>query len=336
MKVSDRLVESASAKFRQGLVIHSPAMQKIFQTAQRLAASSIPVLIIGETGSGKELVARAIHGGGARRHRPLQCVNCGGIPTNLAESTLFGHERGSFTSANQQTVGVFESAQGGTVLLDEVGELPPNAQTVLLRVLETKRFNRVGSTKDIRVDVRVVAATHEDLETMVKQGRFREDLLYRLNALTLEIPPLRERPEEIEPLIHFFLKLATQAGESAVEHIEPEALDLLKRYTWPGNVRELRNAIEHALVIAPSATITTEDLPQRVRQAQSPFFAPQTSAGLQAEVKRYEAELILQALAECDWNRQKAAQALQLPLRTLAYKMRSHHIKKSAYQKTMP
>ncbi len=349
------LHEAAPAK-PEGLVIQSPAMKEVYQTVERLAATAIPVLIIGETGTGKEVVARAVHQGGKRKDKPIRSVNCGGIPSQLVESTLFGHEKGAFTGADKQAPGVFESADGGTVLLDEIGELPPAAQAALLRVLETKRFSRVGSSKEIEVDVRILAATHKDLETMVKSGDFREDLLYRLNAMTLKLPPLRDRIEEIEPLAKHFMHQAARANDLQINQIDPDALSLLMRYSWPGNVRELRNAIERAVVIAQEKAITTDDLPEKVRDLQPPEPAPEPEPGgfqpspssalsvpgslfegepglsdeidLKAEVNRYEAKLIVRALDHCKWDRTVAAQSLGVPLRTLSHKMQVYGIKK--------
>ena len=315
-----------------GPVVCDPAMIEVLDTAGRLASSAIPVLLIGETGSGKEVVAQAIHGGGKRRDEPLICVNCGAIPHQLVESTLFGHERGAFTGANQRSRGVFESAQGGTVLLDEVGELPPPAQAALLRVLETKRFSRVGSSKEVEVDVRLLAATHRDLEQMASEGDFRRDLLYRLNAMTLGIPPLRQRPGDIEPLARHFLAQANRDNDRKIRDIGPTARDLLRAYSWPGNVRELRNAIERAVVIASLDVIGPGDLPETIR-AQMPALqaAPPTAAApepegpidLRDELARVEADMIRRALREADGNRSKAAAALGLPVRTLTYKLHS-------------
>jgi DNA-binding NtrC family response regulator len=322
----DEPAEEATA----GLVVHSQAMQEVYKTVERLAATAIPVLIIGETGTGKEVVARAVHQNGKRKDKPIRCVNCGGIPSQLVESTLFGHEKGAFTGAEKQSAGVFESADGGTVLLDEIGELPPAAQAALLRVLETKRFTRVGSTKEIEVDVRILAATNRDLEAMVKSSDFREDLLYRLNAMTLKLPPLRDRLEEIEPLTRHFMRQAAQANDLQIDQIDPDALSLLKRYSWPGNVRELRNAIERAVVIAQEKAITTDDLPERVRDLQPPEPAPEPEGDidLKVEVNRYEAKLIVRALDRCKWDRTVAAQTLGIPLRTLSHKMQVYGIKK--------
>jgi len=310
-------------------VAASPVTKRLLATAERLASSVIPVLLLGETGTGKEVVARVIHDRGRRKDHPMICVNCGAIPDQLVESTLFGHEKGAFTSAGSRNRGVFESADGGTVLLDEVGELPAPAQAALLRVLESKRFTRVGSSDEIEVDVRVIAATHRDLGAMCSEGAFREDLLYRLNAMTLTVPPLRDRPDEVEPLAHRFVDLANEANGCAVRHIAPDALDLLQRYRWPGNVRELRNAIERAVVIALDDVITAADLPEQVRELHPPSpLSPATDtvealppADLKAELGRVEATLIRDALARADWDRKLAADLLGIPTRTLSHKM---------------
>ncbi len=320
--------------------LRSQAMRALYLEARRLAASPLPVLIQGETGTGKEVLARFIHGEGPRREKPLVCVNCGGIPAQLVESTLFGHVKGAFTGAAGSAAGVFEAADGGSVLLDEIGELPLPAQAALLRVLENRRFCRVGSTQEIEVDVRVLAATHRDLEAMCREGRFREDLLYRLNVMPLQVPPLREHPEDIEPLALHFLAEAGRGAARIVRAIHPEALALLVRWHWPGNVRELRNAIERAVLIAEQDTIQPSDLPERIRGTHSlpppAAAAPPASAGplrLREELDRREAQLILEALRRCDFNRERAAAELGLPLRTLAHKMKQHGIRRVRYEK---
>ncbi len=330
-----------------GPVAASRAMRKLFTTVDRLAGSVIPVLLIGETGSGKEVVARAIHERGPRASAPLICVNCGGIPAQLVESTLFGHEAGAFTGAGARAKGVFEAADGGTVLLDEIGELPAPAQAALLRVLEDKRFTRVGSTDEIAVDVRVLAATHRDLEERSRAGTFREDLLYRLNAMTLTVPPLRDRPEDIPALAARFVEQANQDNGCQVGGLSDEVVALLSAYPWPGNVRELRNAMARAVVIAEGEQIQVEDLPDRIRTGTThtgrvPIgtdpepagaAAPEPIADLKAEVARYEAALILRALEDCDGDRTRAAEQLGLPVRTLAYKMKAHGIRKATYDR---
>ncbi len=328
-------------------VVQSAAMREVFRTAGRLASSSIPVLITGETGTGKEVLARFLASSGKRTNRPLVCVNCGAIPGQLIESTLFGHVKGAFTGASQAAKGVFEAADGGTVLLDEVGELPAPAQAALLRVLEDKRLTRVGATKEIEVDVRVLAATHRDLEAMCDEGTFRWDLYYRLNAMTLPIPPLRDRVEEIEPLTRQFVEQSNRANDCHVAGIDDAALDLLSRYHWPGNVRELRNAIERAVVIAFDETITADELPEPVRRlaeavpdrplATGEVTAEEAQVGdeavnLKDELGRVEAELILAALRRTGWNREEAARALGVSLRTLARRMAAHGIRRVSYE----
>ena len=251
-------------------IVAGPVMRELLETVGRLAASRIPVILQGETGVGKEVLARLIHDSGSRKDRPMVCVNCGAIPPSLVESTLFGHERGAFTGATQQQKGVFEEADGGTVFLDEIGELPLAAQAALLRVLETKKITRVGSTREIAADVRIIAATHRDLDAMCREGTFREDLYYRMNTMMLTIPPLRDRTDEIELLSLRFLRQANETSHGRVRAIDPRALARLKDYSWPGNVRELRNAIERAVVIARTETIQEHDLPARVRSADGP------------------------------------------------------------------
>jgi DNA-binding NtrC family response regulator len=335
----------------QGPVVRSPAMRDIYATIERLANKVIPVLLIGETGTGKEVVARAIHEGGPRSKKRMACINCGAIPATLVESVLFGHERGAFTGASHHSKGIFEEADGGTVLLDEIGELSASAQAALLRVLETKQITRVGSNKEIPVDVRIIAATNRDLEAMCEQGHFREDLLYRINAMTLKIPPLCERPEEIAPLAELFIQQANEANGCNVQGIEIEAMRPLHQYPWPGNVRELRNAIERAVVITHSERITIEDLPQRVLDhargltagAKRPSTEQEDEQGTQGSLdlddgvdfktrmQRLEAQVILEALRQADWNRAEAAQLLQMPVRTLSHKINQHGIKKLGY-----
>jgi DNA-binding NtrC family response regulator len=348
------------------LVVNSPLMRALVELAMRAARSSIPVLLHGETGTGKEVIARFIHEHSPRRGGPLICVNCGAIPALLVESTLFGHERGAFTGANQQQKGVFEAAAGGTVLLDEIGELPAAAQAALLRVLETKRVTRVGSTREIEVDVRVIAATHRDLEAMCDASTFRLDLLYRLNALTLKIPPLRARREDIGQLAACFLRQVNEASQGHVRSIAADALALLESYSWPGNVRELRNAIERAVVIAEGEVVTARDLPERVRSTMSVMMPPpaglraaepsrasdsgvghvhrdaaprgavpaplgsgEGAGSLRSRLDQIEAELLIEALREAEWNQTEAAKRLDVPLRTLQHKIRAYGIKKS-------
>ncbi|MEZ4313836.1 MAG: sigma 54-interacting transcriptional regulator [Polyangiaceae bacterium] len=248
-------------------LLHVPGLAPVLELGRRVARAAIAVLIVGETGTGKELVARYLHENSPRATSPMVAVNCAAIPRELLESTLFGHEKGAFTGATQARRGVFEAADKGTVFLDEVGELSAGAQAALLRVLESKTVVRVGSTGEVPVAVRIVAATHRDLDAMAEQGQFRSDLLFRLNSVVIEIPPLRERRSDIRPLAEHFLREANRENGRSLAGIEGSALELLTSYAWPGNVRELRNAIERAVVVAMGERIAPEDLPERVRRA---------------------------------------------------------------------
>lgn len=321
----------------------SPAMREVLEMAGRLGVEVLPVILQGETGSGKEVVARFIHSSGPRKSRPMVCVNCAAIPASLVESTLFGHERGAFTGAAQQHKGVFEVADGGTLFLDEIGELPLPAQAALLRVIETKRLTRLGSSREIAVDVRILAATHRDLEAMSEAGTFRSDLYYRLSAMLLGVPALRERTEEIEPLARFFL---AETGRARVRDISPEAVAVLQGYGWPGNVRELRNAIERAVVVARGEIIVEGDLPVKIRQASTrrpggaappsvedtlsgdeAICAPTPRSGVEGDLKlrlqEYESRLIVDTLLATGWNQTEAARRLGMPIRTLSYKIKA-------------
>jgi two-component system response regulator AtoC len=333
-------------------LVAGSVMREVLETVSRVAASRIPVVLQGETGTGKEVIAGLIHDRGPRRHKPMVPVNCGAIPLSLVEGTLFGHERGAFTGAIQQQKGVFEEADGGTVFLDEIAELSLVAQASLLRVLETGKFCRVGSSRELSCDVRVIAATHQDLEVMCENGRFRSDLFYRLNAITINIPPLRERPDEIELLAMRFLQQANQLNQRHVQGIEPTALAVLRSYRWPGNVRELKNAIERAVVITSTDKIGVKDLPARVRgmrsaadsspripqdelleegEARTPFPTnpPDSSSSgeLRARVQEYEAQIISEALRLAGGNRTQAARQLGMPVRTLTHKIKMLGIK---------
>jgi DNA-binding NtrC family response regulator len=308
------------------IIAESPAMQAVLKTATRLARGVIPVLLIGETGVGKEVLARYLHESGPRREKPLICVNCASIPPPLLESSLFGHEKGAFTGAIGTREGVFEAAEGGTLLLDEVGELTASAQAALLRVLENKRVMRVGSTKEIPIDVRIIAATHRDLELMSERGEFRQDLLYRLNALALAIPPLRERREDIPVLARKFLADANLANASSVRDIEEDALELLVEHAWPGNVRELRNVIERATVVSETGTITPADLPAHIGSTVEP--ASDSEVDFRTRMERLEVEVIVAALEKCGWNQTQAARKLEMPLRTLQYKLKTLNIER--------
>ena len=312
----------------------SRSMRDVLETAVRVARSAVPVLILGETGTGKEVLARTVHDASARRDGPFISVNCAAIPASLAESILFGHERGAFTGATQRTQGVFEAALGGTVFLDEVGELSAPVQAALLRVLESKMFTRVGSTKEVASDVRIVAATHRDLEAMVQAGAFRQDLLYRLNAVTLEIPPLRERKEDIPDMVSELL--AQAAGDvSPAPALDPDVIQILEAYAWPGNIRELRNVLERAVAVADAPLITLDHLPERLRTLRVPLRAEAlvepvaatidlaaSPADYRAAMETIEADYLRFALEQNAWNQTHTARRLNMPLRTLVHRMK--------------
>ncbi len=318
-------------------VVVSERMQELFRVARRVASRAASVLVLGETGTGKEIIARTIHEAGARRDKPFRALNCGAIPGTLLESVLFGHEKGAFTGAGQACKGVFEQAHGGTLFLDEVGELSLAAQAALLRVLETKTVCRVGASREITVDVRVVAATHCDLEAMVGAGTFRADLFHRLNVLCLSVPPLRERVDEIPSLAEHFLQIAGQDADSSLLGITDDAMDALCRHTWPGNVRELRNVIERAVLLCSGDTLDVADLPERLRGravARVDTLPPDPDAGARDadggfadHVRAYEVKLITEALRKTRDNQKKAAELLRMPLRTLVHKIRVYGLR---------
>jgi DNA-binding NtrC family response regulator len=311
-------------------------MREVCQLARKLARSDIPVLIQGETGVGKGVVAEYIRSCRSSQDSPFLWLNCGSIPAQLAESTLFGHERGAFTGAAERSKGLFEAAHGGTLVLDEIGELCSSAQAALLRVLDTHRFSRVGSTRELHVDVRILAATHRDLEQMSERGEFRRDLLYRINAGVISIPPLRERPEDIEPLALHFLRHLHRAGGSQVTEIDAQAIRVMKDHPWPGNVRELHNAVRRGAAVARGHQLTANDLPSSVhgggRGAASENRRPSPQLdrastpeemrwGLRAQLREYEASLIRTALDKARGNKTECARLLQIPYRTCVRKI---------------
>jgi DNA-binding NtrC family response regulator len=256
---------SGTLTFRD-IITRSPRMHAVLRTAEKAAASTIPVLVAGPSGVGKELIARAIHGSGVRRSKPFVAVNCGAIPDNLVESILFGHEKGAFTGATERHTGKFVEASGGTLFLDEVGELPPAAQVKLLRAIQEGEVEPVGARKSVKVDVRIISATNRDLTADVRNGRFREDLFYRLHVFPIAVPPLAERPEDIPELVrHFLLRFAAEEGKR-IGRVSREALGLLTAYRWPGNVRQLENAVFRAVVLAETDEIGVEDFPQIATQ----------------------------------------------------------------------
>ena len=256
-----------SDEHKEGIVGSSGPMQQVFKVIGQVATSDVTVMITGESGTGKELVARSIHRHSHRSARPFVAVNCSAIPENLIESELFGHERGSFTGATAQRLGKFEVCDGGTIFLDEIGDMTPTTQTKILRVLQEGEIQRVGSSETIKVNVRVLAATNKNLETLVKDKEFREDLYYRLNVVRLRLPPLRERVEDVPQIVDFFLQSLAKAKKTKARKVSPEALAILCRHSWPGNVRELENMIYRSAVIAQGDAILPKDLPDEVRQS---------------------------------------------------------------------
>jgi DNA-binding NtrC family response regulator len=305
-------------------------MRNLYALVARAARTTLPVLIQGETGSGKELVARAVHDQSPRAKAAFKALNCATIPAHLLESVLFGHERGAFTGAERQAAGVFEQSQNGTVFLDEVGELSAHAQAALLRVLEQRCIVRVGGSREIAVDVRVVAATHRNLEAMVAKGEFREDLMFRLDALTLRVPPLRERNEEIVPLAQLFLQRAREQWGGGAIAFSADALDVLSSYAWPGNVRQLKNIVERAAVVCATACVELEDLPSHLwgdsqpEAALSPEVGNTTFRALPDLVREFEIGKIREALTKAHGNQAQAARLLGVPRRTLANKVQAY------------
>jgi DNA-binding NtrC family response regulator/pSer/pThr/pTyr-binding forkhead associated (FHA) protein len=319
-------VEAAHAPTPKHAVVADPAMRRVYSLVERIADSQMTVLILGETGVGKELVAEAIHQGSSRKAAPLIKLNCAALPETLLESELFGHERGAFTGAERRKIGFFEAASGGTLFLDEIGEMPLTLQAKLLRVLERKVITRVGGTTEVAVDTRLIAATHRDLETEVRAGRFRQDLMYRVGGFTLVVPPLRDRAAEIVPLAEHFARAAAAEQERTAPAIDEGAREALTGYTWPGNVRELKNAIERALVLC-SDSITAMDLPDKLRDAAQrvrPVAAAADVRGHLAEVERAAIVAALEAEAQ---NQTRAARRLGLSRRALIYKMEKYGLK---------
>jgi two-component system, NtrC family, response regulator AtoC len=316
----DNRFESILAKSRE--------MLEIFRTITKIADFKTTVLITGESGTGKELVARAIHARSNRKAMPFVAVNCGAIPENLLESELFGHKRGAFTDASSDRRGLFEESTGGTLFLDEIGELPNNLQVKLLRALQEDSIRRLGDPRDIKVDVRIIAATHRDVAADVKAGRFREDLFYRIHVLSIHVPPLRERREDINLLIdHFLMRNNARLG-TGIRGLSPEVRRLLLEYSWPGNVRELENTIERAMVLAETDRIEEADLPERIREALDPVQVQLATGELSIKktTAAIEQILIRRALQKTKGNRTRAADLLEISHRALLYKIKDYLI----------
>jgi DNA-binding NtrC family response regulator len=310
-----------------GIVGSAAVMRRVFETASSVAASTASVLITGESGTGKELIARSIHFSSLRKEKPFIVLNCAALSEGVLESELFGHERGAFTGAVATKKGRFELAHEGTLFIDEVGEMSLAAQVKLLRVIQEHEFERVGGTRTIRTDVRIVAATNKNLEAEVKRGSFREDLFYRLNVVNIHIPPLRERREDIEPLArHFLQKFARETGKK-IDQLSPRTLSCLLAYDWPGNVRELQNVIERAVVLAKSGVITPRDLPQGLQGPdQICLQLPERGGSLTEILEDLERQLILQTLHREEGSQTRAAAALGIKRTTLRYKMEKYRL----------
>jgi transcriptional regulator with GAF, ATPase, and Fis domain len=324
---------------RGAIVGRSDAMQEVFRLVEQVAPARSTVLITGESGTGKELIAKAIHEASPRVGKAFVTVNSSNIPSELLESELFGHTRGAFTGAVAAKKGLFEVADGGSIFLDEIGDIPPETQVRLLRVIQEREFTPLGDTTPRRVDVRIIAATNIDLKEAVKQGAFREDLYYRLAVVPIELPPLRDRREDILPLVqHFIKKYNEENGRQVAEQIAPEVLALLEAYSWPGNVRELENAVERAVVIAPGNEITRECLRPEISDPQSVVNTSTDGASAGAvhdigrgvnfydEVRRFEIDLIRRALDQTGGHQSRAARLLGMNATTLNSKIKTYNI----------
>ncbi len=307
------------------IVGSSPVLLEALNVAMRMASSDATVLISGETGTGKELVAKAVHMRSARRERPFMTINCGAIPRELLESELFGHVKGSFTGALTHKKGKVEIADGGTLLLDEIGEMPLELQVRILRLIQEREIEKIGATSPTKVDVRIVAATHRDLSAMVREGTFREDLYYRLLVVPIRLPPLRERVGDVETLVeHFFVKSRVKHGRLDLV-MPPDVLQAFQSYSWPGNVRQLENGVERVVLLAKGPELAVSDLPEflRLESAASPMpLIPLPEGGV--SLKDFEKQMLLQALKKCGGNQTRAARYLNVSRRTLAYRLEKH------------
>ncbi len=322
----------------ESIVGMSPRMDEVYNLLKKVADTDSTILIQGESGTGKELVARALHFNSTRQHQPFVAINCSALPENLLESELFGHKKGSFTGATQDKAGLFEEAEGGTIFLDEVNSMAPPLQTKLLRVLQERQIRRVGETKSVPINVRVLAATNESLHEKIKTGNFREDLYYRLAVIPIEMPPLRDRTEDIPLLVNFFLQKNAGQTKTEPKKIEPKAVDLLARYNWPGNVRELENAVERACALCDGGVIRPTDLPPHVvRHANSP---PADANGklpvgqsLDEYISEQERRYIEETIKFNGGNRESAARMLRISMATLYRKIEVKKAPKKAETK---
>jgi two-component system response regulator HydG len=308
------------------IIGRSSAMRDLFETIALVAPTEATVLIAGESGTGKELIANAIHQNSPRTDRPFIKVNCAALPETLLESELFGHEKGAFTGALARKQGRFQLAHRGSIFLDEIGEMSPTTQTKILRVLQEREFEPLGSTQTVKVDTRVVTATNKNLEEEIQEGRFREDLYYRLNVVTLEVPPLRERREDISLLTDFFLKQYAEKNRRLIKGFTPRAMDLLMRHGWPGNVRELENAVERAVIMARGDVISQTELPDTLRKLEAEIEKATVDLTPGRSLKEMEREMILRTLEEIGGNRTRSAEILGISRRTLQLKLKEYGI----------
>ncbi len=304
-----------------GVIGDSPRMQEVLNLLELVAPSDATVLLLGETGTGKELAAQAIHLNSPRRSGPFVVVNCAALPETLLESELFGHERGAFTGAVGKKDGRFLLAHRGTLFLDEVGEFPPATQAKILRVLQTREFEPLGGTRTLKVDVRIIAATNRNLEAMVREGTFREDLFYRLNVFPITLPPLRERPDDLPRLADFFLRRFSSKYQRPVQTLAPEVLQAFRRYPWPGNIRELENVLERGVIMCQTDTLTLQELPPALQN-----YGLETAGADEDEpsLPELERQLIIRTLEKLSRNRRQAAEVLGISLEELDLKIRAY------------
>jgi transcriptional regulator with GAF, ATPase, and Fis domain len=320
----------------QGVIGKSVVMKRVFRLIDRVADSDSTILINGETGTGKGVVAKTIHQTSYRSNKPFVSINCGAIPENLLESELFGHVKGAFTGATSAKTGKFEVADGGTIFLDEIGDMSPDLQVKVLKVLEEREFEPVGGCKSIKVDVRIIAATHRDLEEEVQKGDFREDLFYRLYVIPIQLPALRDRSADLPLLTHYFIEKLNQEKGTQIKGVTQQVMDLLMQHAWPGNVRELANLVERMVVLKGEGQIEDSDLPAKFRAA-TPQMTPMQPAEISAEgiclstaVNEFEKNLIYQSLEKTDWVKNKAAKLLHVKRTTLVEKIKRYDLRKCA------
>jgi len=342
--ITDQAIDSTEAEITpepesinafEGIVGESRQMQEIFSLVERVADSESTILINGETGTGKGLIAHAIHKQSYRRNQPFVAINCGAIPENLLESELFGHLKGAFTGATANKVGKFEAANGGTIFLDEIGDMSHDLQVKILKVLEERCFEPVGGCKTIKVNVRIVAATHRDLEEEVQKGNFREDLFYRLYVIPIKLPALQARRSDIPHFVAHFMDTLNRRKKTSVNSISDGALDVFMRHNWPGNVRELANLMERIVVIKGKGEIDINDLPAKMRneRPQNSFQSPELTGDglcLSTAVSEFEKRLIYQSLEKTKWVKNRAAKLLQVKRTTLVEKIKRYELQKCA------